>query len=54
MRSLAIEKGYHVSEYAVQKKSKDGKLGPPLPVKCEKDIFDYIGMPYLKPEERSL
>lgn len=31
-----------------------GIPGEPLPVTCEEDIFDYVGMDYKKPEERNL
>ena len=26
--------------------------GVPLPVSCEKDVFDLLGMDYLEPHER--
>lgn len=50
LRSYAIEKGFHLSEFAITKKPSSS----PLKVTCEKDIFDYLGVPYLKPSERSL
>ena len=31
-----------------------GKPGKPLKITCEKDIFDYLGLEYKNPEERSI
>ena len=47
MRTKAIGMGLTMNEY--------GMVGPgrEYPAKTEKDIFDYLGMPYLEPTERS-
>jgi len=50
LRAYAIEKGFHLSEYALTKKPSSS----PLKVTSEKDIFDYLGVSYLSPSERSL
>ena len=50
LRSYAIEKGFHLNETALTRKGDSH----PLPIKSEKDIFDYLGVDYLTPEERSL
>jgi DNA polymerase beta len=54
MRQIAIEKGYKLSEYAITKQLPDKSYSDPLPVTSEKDVFDYLGMEYLEPEERDL
>lgn len=50
LRSHAIEKGFHLSEFAITKKPS----ASPLKVTCEKDIFDYLEVDYLEPSQRSL
>jgi DNA polymerase/3'-5' exonuclease PolX len=50
LRSYAIEKGFHLSEFSLTQKGDSH----PLKVSSEKDIFDYLKVDYLKPEERSL
>eukprot|EP00301_Raphidiophrys_heterophryoidea_P026701 c9281_g1_i2.p1 GENE.c9281_g1_i2~~c9281_g1_i2.p1 ORF type:complete len:259 (+),score=70.02 c9281_g1_i2:576-1352(+) len=54
MRIKAIEMGMHLSEYAICPMGETGVKGDPLPVTCEKDVFDYLDMPYLEPHQRSL
>jgi DNA polymerase/3'-5' exonuclease PolX len=57
MRAEALKKGYTINEYGIYKlEQKNGnfihKKGKKIVVKSEKDIFDLIGMEYLKPEDR--
>lgn len=58
MRSLAISKGMLLTEYAlnadVVRKDDNERLhdGRQLPTPTEQSIFDYLGIPYRKPEER--
>jgi len=63
MRRIAKLKGYKLSEYFLaprhslimnRKSSRDYKLGHAVHLNSEKDIFDILGLPYRKPEERSL
>jgi DNA polymerase beta len=54
MRIVAQEKGYKLSEYAIQKVGSTGALSKPLPVTSEKDIFDYLDMDYKEPNERNM
>ena len=46
MRQTAIELGYVLNEYGLFKKNK------PFKITSEKDIFDLLGLEYLKPNER--
>ena len=57
MRGEALSKGYTINEYGIYKlRKKTGryinKKGEKIVAKTEKDIFDLVGMKYLKPEER--
>ena len=57
MRSEALSKGYTINEYGIYKlRKKTGryinKKGEKIVAKTEKEIFDLVGMKYLKPEER--
>jgi DNA polymerase beta len=63
MRRIAKLKGYKLSEYYLgprhslimnRKNSKDFKVGKPLDIKSEKDIFDALDLPYRYPKERSI
>jgi len=63
MRRIAKQRGYKLSEYYLapryslimnRKNSRDYKLGKPLTIQSEKDIFNALGLPYRKPEERSI
>jgi DNA polymerase beta len=50
VRSYAIERGFRLSEYSLTK-----NLDPePMKVTCEKDVFDYLGIPFLIPKDRNL
>jgi DNA polymerase beta len=50
MRGIALDKGFTLNEHSLRRL--DSKES--LPVNSEKDIFDYLGMEYKKPEERNL
>jgi DNA polymerase beta len=55
MRATALEKGFTLNEYSLRKLSSDKATpGEILPVTSERDVFDYIGMEYKEPNERSL
>uniref|UniRef100_A0A914VLV9 DNA polymerase n=1 Tax=Plectus sambesii TaxID=2011161 RepID=A0A914VLV9_9BILA len=55
MRATALDKGYTLNEYCIRKLSSDKATpGEKLPVTSERDVFDYIGMEYKEPNERSL
>lgn len=49
-RSYALEKGYTLNEH-VLKPVKEGVPAVP-PMRVEKDIFDFLGLQYVEPEER--
>jgi DNA polymerase/3'-5' exonuclease PolX len=50
MRRYALTKGYSLSEHGL-KRVRDGVAVPPV-MNSEKDIFDFLGLEYVKPEER--
>jgi len=50
MRRHALSKGYSLSEHGL-KKMRDGVPVPPA-MNSEKDIFDFLGLAYVKPEDR--
>jgi DNA polymerase/3'-5' exonuclease PolX len=50
MRRHALSKGYSLSEHGL-KKMRDGVPVPPA-MNSEKDIFDFLGLVYVKPEDR--
>ena len=60
MRSKALELGYTMNEYGLKpvesnKNNKD-KKGEEIPIPvmtCEKDVFDFLKMDYLEPENRT-
>lgn len=54
MRSKALEEGFTLNEYCIRPMGSTGVPGEPLPVTSEQDIFDYIGMNYKEPSERSM
>ncbi|XP_033124559.1 DNA polymerase beta-like [Anneissia japonica] len=54
MRGKALEEGFTLNEYTIRPMGSTGIPGEPLPVSSEEDVFDYIGMRYKKPSERSL
>jgi len=53
MRQIALKKGYTLNEYSLRKVT-GGKPGQPLEITCERDIFDYLGMDFKEPSERSI
>ena len=52
MRAVALEKGFTLNEYSLRPLV-DGKPDKPLPVSSEKDVFDYLELPYKLPKERT-
>ena len=50
MRALALKKGFTLNEYCLKKAG----ATEPLKVTCEKDVFDYLGMEFKRPEERNV
>ncbi|XP_033644216.1 DNA polymerase beta-like [Asterias rubens] len=54
MRAKAIEAGFTLNEYTIRPMGSTGIIGEALPVNCEKDVFDVIGMKFKKPSERNL
>lgn len=46
LREIAKKKGYKVSEYSLMKGNKK------IPITSEKDLFNKLGMNYIKPENR--
>ena len=52
MRLAAIEKGMRLNEYGIFRTA--NKREKPLYASSEREVFDLIGMPYVKPEKRSL
>ena len=53
MRTIALEKGYTLNEYGIYKLTLSGEKGEVIKVNSEKEIFDILGIVYLKPEERT-
>lgn len=54
MRQHALEQGFTLNEYCLRPMGSTGVPGEPLPVTCERDVFDYINYPFKEPVERSL
>eukprot|EP00052_Salpingoeca_macrocollata_P026568 m.247402 g.247402 ORF g.247402 m.247402 type:complete len:241 (+) comp22598_c0_seq5:1280-2002(+) len=52
MRKKAIDLNLHLNEYGIQPVGENGVLGDPLPVASEKDIFDYVDMKFVEPQNR--
>jgi len=52
MRSFANQKGFILNEHSLCP-LECGKPGKPLPVSCEKDVFDYLDYPYKSPSDRN-
>lgn len=50
MRSYALKKGYTINEYYLQKKKGNKHLV--INVKTEEDIFKYLGLEYIEPQNR--
>ncbi|XP_074648404.1 DNA polymerase beta-like [Tubulanus polymorphus] len=53
MRAHALDEGFTLNEYCIRPMGSTGIAGEPLPVSCEKDIFEYINFAYKKPSERN-
>ncbi|CAH1246834.1 POLB [Branchiostoma lanceolatum] len=53
MRAHALEQGFTLNEYTIRPMGSTGVPGEALPVSSEEDVFDIIGMKYLKPSQRS-
>lgn len=54
MRNRALELGYSLSEYGLQKSNPgDPNLLPPPNFESEMEIFSFLGLRYLAPEERT-
>lgn len=51
MRAHAVQKGFKLNEYSLRPLL-CGEPQEPLPISCERDIFDYIDYPYKEPWER--
>ncbi|KAI0221041.1 DNA polymerase beta [Lamellibrachia satsuma] len=54
MRQHALEQKFTLNEYCLRPVGVTGVAGEALHVSSEKDIFEYIGMTYKKPEERNM
>jgi len=54
MRKKALEMGYSLSEHGFKISKKDANPPTPVPpiMKTEKDIFEFLKIPYLSPKER--
>ncbi|KAI6645745.1 DNA polymerase beta-like isoform X1 [Oopsacas minuta] len=52
MRAKCLEEGFTLNEYSLRKMGSTGVPGEHLPITCERDIFDFIGMDYVEPEDR--
>tara|TARA_R100001163_G_C5068366_1_gene208513 strand:+ start:5244 stop:6410 length:1167 start_codon:yes stop_codon:yes gene_type:complete len=52
IRAHAMMKGYHLSQHGLYKVVDGRKEDSPIPTKSEREIFDILGVKYLKPEER--
>uniref|UniRef100_T1J7P5 DNA polymerase n=1 Tax=Strigamia maritima TaxID=126957 RepID=T1J7P5_STRMM len=52
MRANALEKGFTINEYCIRPLGITGVPGESLPVSSEQDVFEYIGMKFLSPEQR--
>ncbi len=50
MRGVAVKKGYTLNEYCLRKVGATERME----VTCEKDVFDFLGMEFKKPEERNI
>ncbi|KAL6052515.1 DNA polymerase [Balamuthia mandrillaris] len=54
MRTICLERGFSLNEYAIFPVGETGEKGEPIEVHSEKDIFDIIGMEYKTPAQRNL
>lgn len=61
MRSYCLEKGYRLNEYGLhkfdqefyKKNKKIKKIGESIKVKNEKEIFEFLSLPYIDPKHRN-
>jgi DNA polymerase beta len=51
-RIRATQLGLHMNQSFLQPKGELGALGAPLPVHSERDIFEFLDMPYQDPTKR--
>jgi DNA polymerase/3'-5' exonuclease PolX len=54
MRRIAMRRGFMLNEYCLRRIHRSGRLGSPIRVTCEQDIFEALGQDYKPPEERNL
>ncbi|KAL6052498.1 DNA polymerase [Balamuthia mandrillaris] len=54
MRTICLERGFSLNEYAIFPVGETGEKGEPIEVHSEKDIFDIIGMEFKTPAQRNL
>jgi len=54
MRTIALERGFTLSEYSICPIGETGVKGDPLPVSSEQDIFAILDLGYREPHERNL
>ena len=52
IRAHAMMRGYHLSQHGLYKVTNGQKEENPIETTTEKQIFDTLGVVYLKPEER--
>lgn len=52
LRTVALRKGYTLSQYGLYKVNKGKKEDEPIGTSSEKEIFQILGVEYLKPEDR--
>lgn len=52
MRKWALTRGYSLNEHVLSIAGPVGSAGPVPPMKSEKDIFDFLGLVYVNPEDR--
>lgn len=52
IRAHAMMHGYHLSQHGLYKVTNGKKEENPIPTTSEKQIFDILGVEYLKPEDR--
>lgn len=53
MRAHALQQNMTLSEYALRPIGCTGVPGEPLPVESERDVFDWLGLPYWEPHKRN-
>ncbi|KAL7672832.1 hypothetical protein ACOME3_007712 [Neoechinorhynchus agilis] len=53
-RVKCLEKGFTLNEYCIRRIGSTGVPGEKLSVRSEKDLFNYVGERYLRPDERNV